>query len=51
MSSIGGDQNWMAPEMLKAYNGFAQDITIIHSKLDVFSLGLITLKSIDILED
>ena len=47
MSTIGGDENWMAPEMFKAINGLGQNIPIFHSKLDVFSLGLITLKAID----
>jgi serine/threonine protein kinase len=49
ITTIGGDENWMAPEMLRAFKGAPQKVSVsaYHSKLDVFSLGLITLKAID----
>ena len=46
ITTIGGDENWMAPEMLSAFKG-GKNVPAYHSKLDVFSLGLITLKAID----
>ncbi len=47
LSTYGGTTNWMAPEMLVASLSPPNSISASLSKLDVFSLGLITLKSID----
>lgn len=47
ITTAGGDKNWMSPEMLKAFHS-DQDIHAYLSKIDVFSLGLITLNAIDI---
>lgn len=47
ITTIGGDTNWMAPEMLKAYLNQNMNIQSYSTKLDVFSLGLITLNAID----
>ena len=46
LTSWGGDKNWMAPEMLQFY-ATERNMQSYLSKLDVFSLGLITLYAID----
>ncbi len=47
-TTLAGTSNWMAPEMLKVFNSHPDSTPPARlSKLDVFSLGLITLKAID----
>ena len=47
ITSPGGSESWMAPEMLLASLSSATKIPAYLSKLDVFSLGLITLNAVD----
>jgi serine/threonine protein kinase len=47
ITSFGGTEKWMAPEMLLASLKSNNKIPAFLSKLDVFSLGLITLRAID----
>jgi serine/threonine protein kinase len=47
ITSPGGSESWMAPEMLLASLSSTTKIPAYLSKLDVFSLGLITLNAID----
>ena len=46
-TSPEGSESWMAPEMLLASLSSTSKIPANFSKLDVFSLGLITLNAID----
>ena len=47
INSFGGTKSWMAPEMLLAFFSSPCKIPAYLSKLDIFSLGLITLNAID----
>ncbi len=47
LTSRGGTKNWMAPEMLQFLLNPKSKIPAYLSKLDVFSLGMITLNAID----